>query len=263
MQYSRILKYSLSLILSLFILKISAQNANFVSQGRIEFERSINAYALMEIAMKSSDETGGFAQRILDNYKKNNPQFQISKFTLRFNDNHSLYTPVKVDAKMGGFFDLSQLAGANSVYANTQSGQSVAQKNIFGTEYLITDSIRKFVWKITDEYRDIAGFSCRRANGLMFDSVYVVAFYTEQIIPAFGPESFNGLPGMILGIAIPYEHTNWFATKVYSETIAESNLVAPTKGKKFAGKDAIEAIKSATKDWGGDRGNFIINRFML
>jgi GLPGLI family protein len=30
------------------------------------------------------------------------------------------------------------------------------------------------------------------------DSVFIVAFYTDQIVTSGGPESFNELPGMIL-----------------------------------------------------------------
>ncbi len=55
------------------------------------------------------------------------------------------------------------------------------------------DSTRKITWKITDEMREIAGFSCRRANAIMLDSIYVVAFYTDQIPVSGGPESFSGL----------------------------------------------------------------------
>jgi GLPGLI family protein len=48
----------------------------------------------------------------------------------------------------------------------------------------------------------IAGFNCRRANAMIMDSIYVVAFYTDEILTTGGPESFSGLPGMILGVAL-------------------------------------------------------------
>jgi GLPGLI family protein len=49
------------------------------------------------------------------------------------------------------------------------------------------------------------------------DSIYVVAFYSDQIVVRGGPESFWGLPGMIMGVVLPHEYTTWYATKVYLE----------------------------------------------
>ena len=89
-----------------------------------------------------------------------------------------------------------------------------SEKKIYENSYFIKEKIPQIQWKWTDETRDIAGFQCRRANALILDSVYVVAFYTNQITTEGGPESFTGLPGMILGIAIPQLHTTWFAKSV-------------------------------------------------
>src|SRR5690606_20869137 len=83
-----------------------------------------------------------------------------------------------------------------------------------GENAIIKDCIKKIKWKITDEYREIAGYNCRRANGLTQDSVYVVAYYTVEIPVDGGPESIHGLPGMILGMVVPSQHVSYFATKV-------------------------------------------------
>ena len=49
---------------------------------------------------------------------------------------------------------------------------------------------------------------------MVMDSIVVIAFYTDEILTSGGPESFNGLPGMIMGLAIPRLHTTWYATKL-------------------------------------------------
>ncbi len=78
--------------------------------------------------------------------------------------------------------------------------------------------------------REIAGYTCRRANALVMDSIYVVAFYTEVIPVSSGPEIFSGLPGMILGVALPHENVTWFATSVKdNDTLKE--IKPPAKGK--------------------------------
>lgn len=80
--------------------------------------------------------------------------------------------------------------------------------------YIITDTINQITWRFTDEYRNIAGFECRRANGATADSLYLVAFFTDEIPVSAGPAFTSGLPGMILGLAIPEMHIQYWATKV-------------------------------------------------
>ena len=104
-------------------------------------------------------------------------------------------------------------------------------KQAFEKSFLVKDSIKKIKWKLTDETREIAGYQCHRANALFFDSIYVVAFYTDEILTKGGPESFNGLPGMILGIAIPHQHITIFATKVTGFDTHPDKWTLPQQGK--------------------------------
>ena len=103
---------------------------------------------------------------------------------------------------------------------------------------------------MTNETREIAGFNCRKAIGKLFDSVYVFAFYTDEITVSGGPMSLHGLPGMILGITIPRMFTSWVATKLEVNGIDTKKIVAPTKGKKRKAKELQPTIVEATKDWG-------------
>jgi GLPGLI family protein len=96
----------------------------------------------------------------------------------------------------------------------------------------------------------IAGFACRRANAIIMDSIYVVAFYTDEIITPGGPESFTGLPGMILGVALPHEHLTWFATKVQATPVTAAELAAPAKGKKLNNATLKSTMLESLKDWG-------------
>jgi GLPGLI family protein len=82
------------------------------------------------------------------------------------------------------------------------------------------------------------------------DSIYVVAFYTDEILTTGGPESFSGLPGMILGVSLPHQHISWFATKVEAIPIAETQVAAPVKGKKVDNATLKSTIRSSLKNWG-------------
>jgi GLPGLI family protein len=98
--------------------------------------------------------------------------------------------------------------------------------------------------------------------GKVMDSIVVIAFYTDEILTSGGPESFNGLPGMILGLAIPRLHTTWYATKLQLVEVTDKDLAAPKKGKKMTGGDFRSKIKEILKNW-GDEGKKREYQFLL
>ena len=139
----------------------------------------------------------------------------------------------------------------NTVFNDLATKTSSVQKTVFDQLFLVKDTTRSIKWKITDENREIAGYSCRRANAIVMDSIYVVAFYTDQIPVSSGPETFSGLPGMILGLALPHDHVTWFATSV-SDKPLEKPLTPPTKGKAVDKKALQKTLESSFKQYGED-----------
>jgi GLPGLI family protein len=230
--------YIIFISLFFFTNNTQAQNAAFLSQGRIEFERKINLWAQID----DEDDAGW-----KDLMKKSRPQFKSSYFDLLFIQGKTLYRPGRENTDNNKLWQ--EPAEDNIVYTDLTDSLSVSEKNVFDQAFLIHDSTRKIKWKITDEKRTIAGFDCRRANAIIMDSIYVVAFYTDQIPVTGGPESFSGLPGIILGVALPHEHITWFATKVYTDKIADTELVPPAKGKKITDTALLATLKDVFKDW--------------
>jgi len=236
---------------------LRAQHAHFTTSGTIEFERKTNAWAVIKKEINKDNEA--FVAPALENYKKNNPQFRVLKSTLSFTGNKTLFTPIDADPASNIFFIsiMPLLTQNNIIYSNLNNGLTVAQRKVLGDAFLVSDSTRKIKWKITDETRDIAGYHCRRANGIMLDSIYVVAFYTTQIPVPGGPESFNGLPGMILGVALPHENLAWFATKVTDTTLPDNAIIPPKNGKKTDNKGFILELQTAMKDQGPMAADFV------
>ncbi|QIL39309.1 GLPGLI family protein [Pedobacter sp. HDW13] len=244
------LKYIL-LFAVIFISKSTfAQNIHFVKSGVIEFEKRSNMYALIKKKINKDNES--YMSPAFDQYKKNNPQFKVAKSTLSFNKDKSLYKWPTVEetvnpnwAARDPLVDLK-----NTVATDFNANTSISQKAVYEDTYIVKDSLRKINWKITDETREIAGYECRRANAIIMDSIYVVAYYSNQIAVSGGPESFTGLPGMILGLALPHQNISWFATKVTEVTVPEKDLTPPTKGKPIDNKGLTDKITSALKNYG-------------
>src|SRR5690348_12278557 len=210
--------------------------AIFLSKGKIEFEKRTNVWA---------DLKGSFAEEL----KKSIPQFRTSYFDLIFDGDKTIYKPGRESTdRPVSFFNAP--ANENIIYSNFAAGLYVAQKDVFDKTFLITDSLRHAEWKITNDFREIAGFNCRRATTIIMDSVFVVAFYTDEIMIPGGPESFNGLPGMILGLVINRLHTTWYATKVEVNSVNDKNIAPPAKGKKATNTELMEILKKSLSDWG-------------
>lgn len=205
------------------------------------FERKTNMHRLY-----LAEENNSWS----DNLRKMVPVFTISNFELLFNSKQSLYKPGEESAPQKIDF-FSNPASENTVYRNLEEKNQVSQKQIFETQFLIRDSLHRFRWKILPETRTVAGYECRKAVTTICDSVVVVAFYTDEIIPSTGPESFNGLPGMILEVAIPRLYTTWVATRVEAlPAREEARLTAPKKGKGSTTQEVTKAIQQGIKSWG-------------
>jgi GLPGLI family protein len=231
-----------SLFNTLMILLINnivwGQNTNFIKSGTIEYDKSTNMYVLIKKKIGSND----IAQQALEKYKNTQPRFKVLKSILVFDENKTLFTPILTDAAPNGLFYVPFAEQYGIVYSDRKSDSCISQKNYLDETFLIKDSIRKINWKITDETREIAGYLCRRANAIILDSIYVVAFYSSEIKASGGPEFFSGLPGMILGIALPHENITWFATKVTIRTSTEP-ISPPIKGKLINNEQLLETLK--------------------
>lgn len=234
-------------ILSFFfqLIPAQAQFAKFTKVGVIEYEKSVNMFAIL----KPKNDENIWQKEFYDKYKSTQPQFVKYRSQLFFTQNQSSFKPNQDDNNnaKGGYWG-GNTTQINEVATDFSTSTFTTLKKVFEENFLVKDSLRKINWKITSEVREISGYNCRRANAIIMDSVYVVAFYTDEIPVSGGPESFTGLPGMILGVALPYEHTTWFATKVSEITVDPKDLNPPvSKKQSFTLKALKEKILSSNE----------------
>ena len=145
------------------------------------------------------------------------------------------------------------------MYTDYRTNNSVSQKPVFEETFLVTDSLQKIKWKITADTRNIAGFDCRKAVGIIDDSIAVFAFYTDEIMIPGGPESIHGLPGMILGVGVPRLHTTWFATKVEISNVNPSAILPEKKGKKVDRATMMKQLEKVLHEWGTYGSKMLVN----
>jgi GLPGLI family protein len=242
-----------------------AQNTHFTKSGIISYDKQVNTYALIKkmLTLEGADNNA-FAEQAFEAYKKTNTQFKTVKSTLTFGNDKTLFTPIPPENNSANFFGLPMTEQSNTIFSDLENNTMVEQKSVFEETFLIKDNLRNIKWKITDETRDILGYPCTRAYGLMLDSIYVVAFYTDKIPVSGGPESFGGLPGMILQVALPHENVSWVANKVTEEPVTDAAMVQPKKGKVVSNVQLSDVLKTLFKNRGDAKQvNYIMKTYLL
>jgi GLPGLI family protein len=220
-----------------FALNPKAQQI-FLEKVSIDYVKTVAVWPLMK----------ELEPRWFEQQKDRMPKQTVSYFNFTSNGNLSLYKRTK-EAEIPRGMWFQPFADNNTVYNDYAAGTTASQKPIYEETYLVQDSLLKIKWKITADTRNIAGFECRKAIGILFDTVAVFAFYTDEIMISGGPEGINGLPGMILGIGIPRLHTTWFATKVQASDVNIKSIAPATKGKKTDRAALLDSLDKAMKDW--------------
>ena len=209
----------------------------FINKATIEFE--VKKSILKDLGNNMWDEM----------MKENLPPFKISYFHFSFSNNKSIYKFDHIDEKIKLPDYMKRDEEENEWYINYTNNSFEMKKTVIGSAIYVKDSLQSIQWKLTNERMVIAGFNRRKAIGKIFDSVYVFAFYTDEIMISGGPCSINGLPGMILGMTIPRLFTSWIATKVIIADVNEAAIKPASTKKSYPNKEFKHLLAERTKDW--------------
>lgn len=201
-----------TLLLLLVVITVTSSFGQITS-GKIVFERKTNLYK------KFKDDN-------VKEWLKEEDKSKVDVFELYFNDSLSVFMPQESDLKER----MSWATSKNTTYQNFKTNTSLSIKSVWGEQLSVQDSIQKRIWKITESKRVISGYSCRKAIWNMNDSTRIYVWYTDDILPNVGPESFCGLPGAILGLATEDGGVIYFAKSV-EITKPALEILVPKKGK--------------------------------
>jgi len=231
------MKKIFALTIALSSLSILSFAQTFIDKAEIEYEVKTN--------IKKTMGNSSWAEMLKDQM----PTFRTGYYRYTFADNKSVYKWHHWDEKekMPEWFRKSE--EDNAWYYDFTAGKFNMAKNVSGSVFNIDDSIKKINWKLSNENRVIAGFNCRKAVGVIMDSVYVFAFFSEELMISGGPCSIQGLPGMILGLTIPRLYTSWIATNV-SVNGVNTAIIKPVTSKKYYTYATLEStLLERSKEW--------------
>ncbi len=215
----------------------TAKGQQFFGTASIEYE--------VKTSIKKTMGTSSWEEEM----KANLPDFKTAYYTLTFSNNVSIFqhTGWPENDKLPEWYKRGE--DQTKYYYNWNTQQFQIQKEIVGANFVVSDSINNIAWRLTNETKEIAGFNCRKAIGIIMDSVYVFAFYSEQLTAPVGPASIQGLPGAILGITIPRLYTSYIAKKVMVNDVKIAEIKPINAKKPYTTATFRNTITERTKEW--------------
>jgi len=199
-----------------------------ITKVKVVYERKTNLFK------KFKDER-------MQKWIKEENKIKVDMFDLIVSDSMSVFKPQDTELRD----QIEWATQKNTTYQNTNSGTRFMKKNLWGEELMLTDSLVKRTWKITDGNRKIAGYNCRKAIWKANDTTKIYAWFSYDILPQVGPESYYGLPGLILGLATEDGGVIYFAKKVEVLASVEMNEV------QFPKKKKVKQVEEVRKDMEG------------
>ncbi len=224
----------------------SAVGAVVLKEGKVIYERKVN------LRRRITDE----------NMKAMMPEFNTSKKELDFSGDESVYRNVaeaedirdKAGEENNGMVIKFNNGGANDqTYKNYAADKSLEQREMGPHKYLIEDTLRRINWKLeSTDTRAILGYTCKKATMTGRDGTTVVAWYAEDIQSSSGPESFGGLPGLILELNMNDAEIVFTTREIVGKDFDKSIVKAPTEGKKIT-RAAFQKIMEEQFGEGGGK----------
>jgi GLPGLI family protein len=194
----------------------------------------------------------------------------------------------------------SMMGGGGTYYKNVKEKTYTVDKEFMGKEFLVKDSLPTLTWRMEAETRVIGGYNCFKATAVRpvsqsdfrnyrpkkqdepkegegkkeekekktnfmddFDmpkEIAITAWYTPEIPVNQGPESYWGLPGLIL--EVNDGKTTILCSKVVLNANEKVEIKAATNGKVISQKEYDETVVKKMEemrqmyDGQGGRGGF-------
>ncbi|WP_338409344.1 GLPGLI family protein [uncultured Flavobacterium sp.] len=246
------------------------------------------AYYASQTQMKnfnitSPDMTPAMQEKLMAVMKKSFEETYVLNFT-NFESLYQKEQKLEVPNTNNGSVNFKMITSGNNeskLYKNFKNKQFITNEDIFGKEFLITDSLKIFNWKLINEQKKIGNYTCYKAQiikpvtdedlkeyeeikkkqELGKTSFFIMnepkeeiieAWYTLDIPVSNGPGKYWGLPGLIL--ELHEGSTTLLCSKIVLNPKDTIEIKAPKNGKKVNQKkfDKIQEDKlNSMKDGDG------------
>jgi GLPGLI family protein len=144
-------------------------------------------------------------------------------------------------------FRMGNRNNEDETYQNLEEGTVTEKKDFMGRTFLIGGDQPMYAWKLTGEQSEYLGYPVQKATA-MRDTTAIEAWFSPEIPVSAGPELFSGLPGMILVLSIDEGKTQYAATAISLDGLADDVIKAPKDGKKVSKAEFDQIMEEKMKE---------------
>ena len=137
----------------------------------------------------------------------------------------------------------------------------VEVRRFLGRTFRVSRERPSLAWRLTAEQAEHLGYTVMKATAEQ-DSTTIEAWFTPQIPVFGGPESYGGLPGMILVLSVNDGQVQYQATEVTLGELEEGSISPPDEGDELSEEEFEQLVKERLEEMartrrppGGDEGN--------
>lgn len=220
------------------LLTVCAMAWGQILDGKITYQRKTNLYKKYQDTWKD----------VKDDIKEADRN-KMDIFELYYNDTCSLFQPEESNIRE----KMSWATSKNTVLSYLKIKKLLSVKTAWSENLYIYDDTPSYAWRITESMRNIAGYDCIKAYTYVQDTIKIFAWYTPDIVPSIGPESIQGLPGAILGLATEDGGVVYMATKVETSTPQfQDKIPQPKKKDLYTNKELRSYLEKqfSSNKWG-------------
>lgn len=144
--------------------------------GLLSNAQEFQGMAVYESKTSTADFMKGMSQnRDITPEMQKNIEARMQKmfektFILNFDKTSSIYKEeekLEAPGQGGGRMMMSMMGGGGTHYKNVKEQQYTVDKEAFGKEFLIIDSLPKYEWKLEGESRQIGNYTCFKATAVV------------------------------------------------------------------------------------------------
>ncbi|WP_397445298.1 GLPGLI family protein [Polaribacter sp. R77954] len=204
--------------------------------------------------------------------------FLEKTYTLSFTRSESSFKEnVKLDAPGASRSRWGASNGQGSIYKNLKEKEMIEDIESFSKRFLIVEEMEQPKWQLGTETKKIGQYTCYKATMTTVDTkidwgsifrrgrrgnqakdstktekkdeiklLSVTAWYSPQIPVSSGPESYWGLPGLILELNAG--RTTMLCTEIVLNPEEAMEIKKPKKGKKVNREEYNEIVKVKTEE---------------
>lgn len=243
-----------------FVANLSAQNF----QGIAVYESKTSSEEFDKQIQNNADLPPEMQQMIKERMK----QVFEKTYTLNFNNFESTYfenQTLQADENPMTRMMGSMMGAGGTFYKNTKNKNYTVNKEFFGKNFLIKDTLTTYLWKFDTISKKIGNYTCLKATteisvneadarNLSFldntqnqtetknTKIIVTAWYCPDIPISQGPDTYWGLPGLIL--EINDGKTTILCSKITLNTKENLNIKPETAGKVVSQKEFDKIVVS-------------------